>query len=178
MPWLNHTWQVTLYPTARGLGTGRMPHRETAFEIDFDFVAHELQITTARGDRRALPLRAMPVASFYRSILESLAALGLPVRIYRKPIEVEDPISFLEDTMHHAYDRGAVERWWRILAWTNDIFVRFRSGYYGKASPVHFFWGAFDLAVTRFSGRVAPPHAGGVLNLPDRVTRDAYSHEV
>ena len=178
MPWLNHTWQVTLYPTARGLATGRMPYGAGAFEIEFDFVAHELRVGTSTGERREIALVPMPVSQFYASLMDALAALRVPVLIYRNPSEVENPIPFDEDDVHQSYDADYANRCWRILCAVTDVLGRFRSRFYGKASPVHFFWGAFDLAVTRFSGRIAPPHPGGVPNLPDRVTRDAYSHEV
>ena len=178
MPWLNHAWQVTLYPTASGLTTGRMPHGDEAFEIDFDFVAHELNIRTSRGDQGVIQLVPMPVSEFYASLMEALTALQMPVSIYRKPAEVESQLPFDEDDVHRSYDAEYAFRCWRIVCSSADVLDRFRARYYGKASPVHFFWGSFDLAVTRFSGRVAPPHPGGVPNLPDRVTRDAYSHEV
>lgn len=178
MPWLNHCWQVTLYLTACGLTTGRMPHDESDFQIDFDFVAHELSVQTSRGERRKLALAPMPVADFYHALMEALTSLGVPVQIYRKPVEVESRMAFDDDFTHRAYDADAVYRLWRVLGSSARVLERFRSRYYGKASPVHFFWGSFDLAVTRFSGRTASPHPGGVPNLPDRVTRDAYSHEV
>jgi hypothetical protein len=178
MPWLNHCWQVTLYPTARGLTTARMPYGVEGLQIDFDFVSHELIVQTSRGDRRSIALAPMSVADFYRAVMEALASLGIPVRIYRRPSEVESRVPFDHDTAHRSYDADAVHRCWRALASSAEVFQRFRGRYYGKASPVHFFWGAFDLAVTRFSGRAAPPHPGGIPNLPDRVTRDAYSHEV
>ena len=178
MPWLNHTWQVTFYPTACGLTTGRMPYGDEALEIDFDFVAHELHLRTSAAGHRTIPLRPMSVAAFYASVMEALTALRMPVPIYRKPVEVESRLPFDEDDVHRSYDSEYANRCWRILCSSADVLGRFRARYYGKASPVHFFWGAFDLAVTRFSGRVAPPHPGGVPNVPDRVTRDAYSHEV
>ncbi len=178
MPWLNHTWQVTLYPTASGLTTGRMPHGDEAFEIDFDFVSHELNVRTSRGDHGAIQLVPMSVSQFYASLMEALAALRMPVSIYRRPCEVESRLPFDEDDVHRSYDADYANRCWRIICSSADVLGRFRSRYYGKASPVHFFWGSFDLAVTRFSGRAAPAHPGGVPNLPDRVTRDAYSHEV
>jgi Family of unknown function (DUF5996) len=178
MPWLNHTWQVTLYPGETGLTTGRMPHGSESFAIDFDFVAHELQVRTSRGERRALTLAPMPVSEFYAWLMQTLAALQMPVSIYRKPVEVESRLPFDEDDVHCSYDGEYAARCWRIVSSTTEVLTRFRCRYYGKASPVHFFWGAFDLAVTRFSGRVAPLHPGGVPNLSDRVTRDAYSHEV
>jgi len=178
MPWLNHTWQVTLYPTASGLTTGRMPYGDESFEIDFDFVAHELNVRTSRGDHGTIQLTPMPVAQFYASLMEALTELRMPVAIYRKPSEVESQLPFDEDDVHRSYDAEYVNRCWRIVCSATDVLTRFRSRFYGKASPVHFFWGGFDLAVTRFSGRIAPPHPGGVPNVPDRVTRDAYSHEV
>jgi len=132
----------------------------------------------SRGERRSIPLVPMSVADFYSALMATLKALGMPVQIYRKPVEMEGGISFDRDTVHRAYDGEYAHRCWRIVTSSADVFTRFRSRFYGKASPVHFFWGSFDLAVTRFSGRTAPPHPGGVPNLPDRVTRDAYSHEV
>jgi Family of unknown function (DUF5996) len=178
MPWLNHTWQVTLYPTVSGLTTGRVPSSDGAFAIDFDFIAHELNIRTSRGDHGVIQLVPMSVSQFYASVMEAMTKLQLPVSIYRKPAEIESPLPFDEDDIHRSYDAEYVTRCWRILCSAADVLGRFRSRYYGKASPVHFFWGAFDLAVTRFSGRIAPLHPGGIPNLPDRVTRDAYSHEV
>ena len=178
MPWQNHTWQVTLYPTATGLTTGRMPHGHESFEMEFDFVAHELVIRTNRGDRHAIALAPMSVAQFYASVMAALATLRMPVSIYRRPCEVENPVSFDEDAAHCSYDPEYAGRCSRVLISAAEVLGRFRSHFYGKASPVHFFWGSFDLAVTRFSGRTAPPHPGGVPGLPDRVTRDAYSHEV
>ena len=178
MPWLNHCWQVTLYPTVSGLTTARMPYGDEGFEIDFDFVAHELVVRTSRGERRSIALVPMSVADFYGAVMKALEAVGMPVSIYRRPSEVDPAVPFDVDTGHRAYDAEYAHRCWQILCSVAEVFRRFRSRFYGKASPVHFFWGAFDLAVTRFSGRVAPPHPGGVPNLPDRVTRDAYSHEV
>jgi hypothetical protein len=178
MPWLNHTWQVTLYPTVSGLTTGRMPHGDTSFEIEFDFASHEVVVRTSRGERRTIPLVPMSVSKFYSALDEALTALRVPVSIYRKPCEVESRLPFDEDDIHCSYDADAVARCSRIVRSSAAVFTRFRSRFFGKASPVHFFWGSFDLAVTRFSGRIAPPHPGGVPNLPDRVTRDAYSHEV
>ena len=169
---------MTLYPTALGLTTGRMPYAGEAFEIDFDFVAHELNVRTSRGDHRVIQLMPMSVSQFYASLMDALAALRMPVTINRKPSEVESHLPFDEDDIHRSYDAEYATRCCRVICSSADVFGRFRSGYYGKASPVHFFWGSFDLAVTRFSGRVAPAHPGGVPNLPDRVSRDAYSHEV
>jgi len=178
MPWLNHTWQVTLYPTACGLTTGRIPYGDEALEIQFDFVAQELDLRTSRGDQGVVQLVPMTVAQFYAAIMEALTDFRMPVAIYRKPAEVASRIPFDEDDVHRAYDAEFANRCWRILGSAAEVLGRFRCGYYGKASPVHFFWGAFDLAVTRFSGRIAPPHPSGIPNLPYRVTRDAYSHEV
>ena len=171
MPWANHTWQVTLYPTAGGLTTGRMPYGDEAFEIDFDFVTHELNIRTSRGEHGTIQLVPMSVAQFYASLTEALTSLRMPVSIYCRPCEVESPILFDEDDVHRSYDAEYATRCWRILCSSADVFGRFRSRYYGKSSPVHFFWGSFDLACTRFSGRLAPPRKG-VISGP------AYSHEV
>jgi hypothetical protein len=178
MPWLNHCWQVTLYPTARGLTTARMPYDEEHFQMDFDFVAHEFSVLTSRGERRSIALAPMSVADFYRAVMEMLQAVAMPVRIYPRPCEVESRVPFDRDVEHRAYDAEYAHRCWRILCSAADVFWHFRSRFFGKSSPVHFFWGSFDLAVTRFSGRTAPRHPGGVPNLADRVTRDAYSHEV
>ena len=178
MPWMNHTWQVTLYPTVSGLTTGRIPYNREAFEIAFDFIAHELSIRTSRGEHGVIQLVPMSVAQFYIAVVEALTALKMPVSIYPKPVEVDSQLPFDEDDVHRSYDAEYASRCWRVVCSSAHVFDRFRSRYYGKTSPVHFFWGGFDLAVTRFSGRLAPPHPGGVPNLPDRVTRDAYSHEV
>ena len=178
MPWLNHCWQVTFYPTARGLTTGPMPYGGEQFEMDFDFVGHELRVQTSRGESRSIALAPMSVADFYRAVMTALTDVDMPVPIYRRPSEVESPVPFDVDEGHRAYDAEYAHRCWRILVSSAEVLWRFRSRFYGKASPVHFFWGGFDLAVTRFSGRTAPPHPGGIPNLPDRVTRDAYSHEV
>jgi Family of unknown function (DUF5996) len=169
---------VTLYVTSRGLTTGPMASGATTFQIDFDFLSHELRITTVDGATATLPLRPQSVAAFYRGLFAELTHLGLNIRIHRKPNELAEPIPFDRDESHAAYDPDAANRFWRILQQSDRVFQRFRSRFIGKCSPIHFFWGAPDLAVTRFSGRRAPPHPGGVPNLPDRVTRDAYSHEV
>jgi hypothetical protein len=155
-----------------------IPHGASTFEITFDFVAHELAIRTSDGRRHGFPLEPQPVAAFHRRLMEGLRELGRPVRIHGRPNEVADPIPFAQDEVHRAYDRDYAHRFWVALAQSERVFQRFRSGFVGKCSPVHFFWGAPDLAVTRFSGRPAPPHPGGIPNLPDRVVRDAYSHEV
>jgi len=155
-----------------------MPYGEVQLQIGFDFIAHELAIETSRGECREIALVPMSVADFYRAVMEALEAIGMPVDIYRRPVEMESRVPFDLDEGHRAYDAEYAQRCWRVLVSSTDVFQRFRSRFYGKASPVHFFWGSFDLAVTRFSGRTAPPHPGGVPNLADRVTRDAYSHEV
>ena len=178
MPWLNHTWHVALYPTVSGLTTGRIPYDNEAFEIDFDFLTHELNIRTTRGEHGVIQLVPMSVSQFYASVMEAMTAFHMPVSIHRKPVEVESQLPFDEDDGHRSYDAEYATRCWRVVCSAANVLGRFRSRFYGKASPVHFFWGSFDLAVTRFSGRAAPPHPGGVPNLPDHVTRDAYSHEV
>jgi hypothetical protein len=177
-PWLNHSWQVALYTTARGLTTSPMSHGARVFEIAFDFVDHVLRIDTDRGPSRQLRLEPKPVADFYGELMGALEALGVPVRIDELPCELADPIRFSEDRVHAAYDRKAVERFARVLLQADRVLKQFRTGFLGKASPVHFFWGSFDIATTRFSGRRAPLHPGGVPHLPNSVAREAYSHEV
>jgi hypothetical protein len=177
-PWLNHGWQVPLYVTARGLGTSPIPAGSEILEIEFDFISHRLLIRTSRGDTRELPLEPQTVADFHRRLIALLKGIGVAVVIHEMPNEVPNPIRFSQDLTHAAYDAAAAHRFWRALVQIDRIFKLFRSGFLGKASPVHFFWGSFDLAVTRFSGRPAPRHPGGVPGLPDPVTREAYSHEV
>jgi hypothetical protein len=177
-PWLNHGWQVPLYVTARGLGTSPMPAGAELLDIEFDFIAHRLLLRTSGGKERALALKAESVADFYRQTLDALRDLGVNVAINEMPNEVQDPIRFPLDRLHAAYDAAYAHRFFRALVPIDRLFKQFRSGFLGKASPVHFFWGSFDLAVTRFSGRPAPLHPGGVPGLPDAVTREAYSHEV
>ena len=177
-PWINHSWHVALYVTARGLTTSPIPDESRTFQIDFDFIDHVLWIRTSNGHVRQLMLKPMTVAEFHADVLHALAELGIAVRINIKPNEVADAIPFDEDRVHAAYDRDAANRFWRILSACNEVFSEFRTAFLGKVSPVHFFWGSFDLAVTRFSGRRAPPHPGGIPNLPDDVAREAYSHEV
>ena len=177
-PWLNHSWHVTLYVTARGLTTSPIPDGARTFQIDFDFVDHVLWLRTSDGHFRQVVLKPMTVAEFYADVLHALAGLGIAVRINGKPSEIPDAVPFAEDRVHASYDRDHANRFWRILAASNEVFTQFRTGFLGKASPVHFFWGSFDLAVTRFSGRSAPRHPGGVPNLPDTVAQEAYSHEV
>lgn len=177
-PWVNHSWHATLYVTARGLTTSTIPYERRALSIDFDFVDHSLRIATSDGGTRELPLLPQPVAAFHADVLAALAELGMPVKIHGAPNEVPDPIPFSEDRTHRDYDRDAVQRFWRALLQVQRVFEHFRTAFLGKVSPVHLFWGSFDLAVTRFSGRRAPLHPGGIPHLPDAVTREAYSHEV
>ena len=177
-PWLNHGWHVPLYVTARGLGSSPIPVGGEILEIDFDFIAHRLVCRTSLGEKRTLTLKPRTVANFYGRLLTLLAELGIKVAINPIPNEIADPIQFPEDNLHAHYDAVAAHHFWRALLQVDRVFKLFRSGFLGKASPIHFFWGSFDLAVTRFSGRTAPLHPGGVPGLPDKVTREAYSHEV
>jgi hypothetical protein len=177
-PWTNHSWHVTLYVTPRGLTTSVIPYDGRAFQIDFDFIDHALLIQTSDGAERRLALAPQSVADFYDALMAALAALDLRVRIHGRPNEVPDPIPFRGDRVHRSYDPDAAARFWRVLLQADRVFKQFRTRFLGKVSPVHFFWGSFDHAVTRFSGRTAPPHPGGIPNLPDAVTREAYSHEV
>ena len=177
-PWLNHSWHVTLYVTASGLSTTVISSGGRDIQIEFDFIDHILWIRTSEGHFRQLVLKPMPVAEFYAELLQTLAHLGISVRINPVPNEIPDAIPFDRDEIHGAYDRDYANRFWRVLLRANEVLSQFRTGFLGKASPVHFFWGSFDLAVTRFSGRPAPPHPGGIPHLPDEVVREAYSHEV
>ena len=177
-PWLNHAWHVTLYVTPRGMTTGTIPHGSLTFSIDFDFIDHQLVICSCEGDVVRLPLEPQDTADFYRTVMDSLDKLGVPSKINTMPNEVEEAIPFDEDRTHNAYDADAVNRFWRVLYQVDRIFSSFRARFQGKASPSHFFWGSFDLAVTRFSGRTAPDHPGGLPNMPLWVAQEAYSREV
>ena len=177
-PWVNHSWQVPFYVTARGLGTSPIPAGSEIFEIEFDFISHRLIVRTSRGENENLPLEPQTVADFHRRVLALLNGIGIAIAINEMPNEIPNAIRFSQDRVHNAYDADAAHRFWRALVQADRIFKLFRSGFLGKTSPVHFFWGSFDLAVTRFSGRPAPPHPGGVPGLPDDVAREAYSHEV
>jgi hypothetical protein len=177
-PWVNHSWQVPLYVTARGLTTSPMPFAGEILELEFDFVHHRLLARTSRAEERSFALEPQTVADFYARIGTLLRELGVTVAINERPVELADRIRFSADRTHRSYDADAARRFWRVLVKTDTIFQEFRSGFLGKVSPVHFFWGSFDLAVTRFSGRPAPPHPGGIPGLSDEVTREAYSHEV
>ena len=177
-PWLNHSWHVTLYVTARGLTTSPIPYGQESFEIAFDFIDHLLRITASDGQQRQLPLQPQTVADFYRAVFHALSGIGVSVTIDQLPNEIADPIRFSADTRHASYDPDAAARFFQVLRQTDRVFKQFRTAFIGKSSPVHFFWGSFDLAVTRFSGRRAPQHPGGVPHLADSVAREAYSHEV
>jgi hypothetical protein len=172
-PWQNHWWQVTLHVTARGLAAAPMPYRAGTLDAEFDFVAHQLVLRTSAGGMERIPLRPQSVAEFYRIYLAALERLEVEVHLWPVPVEVESPIRFTDDHQHASYDPEYANRFWRILIQADDVFRRFRATFLGKCSPVHFFWGSFDLAVTRFSGRRAPERPSA-----DRVTREAYSHEV
>jgi len=177
-PWMNHSWHVPLYVSSRGLTTSPIPHGLHTFEIEFDFIHHELRISKSNGEDATLQLRAYSVAEFYRTLMTVLDDLGLPVAIDRVPNELPEVIPFDEDETHRSYDPEYAKRFWRVLVQADRLLKIFRSRFCGKCSPVHFFWGSFDLAVTRFSGRSAPPHPGGLPHLPDTVTREAYAQEV
>jgi hypothetical protein len=177
-PWVNHSWHVPLYVTARGLTTSPIPYGARTFEIRFDFLDHQLVIETTEGRVELIGLAPRPVADFYQELFARLNALGLDIKIRTTPSEIADGIPFEQDRVHAAYDAEQVTRFWRALVQADRVLRTFRSRFIGKSSPVHFFWGGFDLAVTRFSGRRAPPHPGGIPNLPDWVAREAYSHEV
>src|SRR3984893_17963309 len=172
-PWVNHSWQVPLYVTARGLGTGPVPFGKEIFEIEFDFVSHRLRARTSQGEERMFAMEPQSVAAFYSRAIDLLSGVGVAVSINEMPNELPDPLPFSTDRTHAAYDAAAAHRFWRALVQVDRVFKQFRSGFLGKVSPVHFFWGSFDLAVTRFSGRRAPERPGA-----DSITREAYSHEV
>jgi len=172
-PLVNHWWNVPLYVTARGLTTSPMPYGDRTLEIYFDFTDHMLRIETCDDQRAELALRPQSVAQLYNSLMAILSQVGTPVKIWTRPCEIPDPIPFEQDNQHASYDAEAVHKFWRILVWVDEVLKEFRAPFLGKASPVHFFWGSFDLAVTRFSGRRAPPREGA-----DSITREAYSHAV
>ena len=177
-PWLNHSWHVPLYVTARGLTTSPIPYGARSFSIDFDFIDHRLIIAATDGARSEITLEPRTVADFYAAVMATLDELSLPVQIHEMPNEIADGIPFSQDTLHGAYDATYAQRFWRALIQVNRVLAHFRTSFVGKSSPVHFFWGSFDLAVTRFSGRRAPQHSGVVPHLPRAVLREAYSHEV
>jgi hypothetical protein len=177
-PWLNHSWHVALYVTAGGLTTSPIPNGLSSFQIDLDLIDHHLRISTSDGAKRQFALPGQSVARFYRSIMADLAELGIHVSIDDMPNELPEPRRFSQDDRHASYDPDAARRFFQILVNADRVFKQFRTGFLGKASPVHFFWGGFDLSVTRFSGRRAPRHPGGIPHLTDAVTCEAYSHEV
>jgi len=172
-PQINHWWQVPLYVTARGLTTSPIPYHRGIFEVQFDFIHHQLLIRTSKDAERKMSLAPKSVADFYHEFMRCLQSLDIQVKIWKMPVEIPDPIAFDRDTQHASYDPEYANRFWRILVCADEIFKEFRSRFIGKSSPVHFFWGSFDLAVTRFSGRRAPARLGA-----DSITREAYSHEV
>jgi hypothetical protein len=177
-PWVNHSWHATLYVTPRGLTTSSIPCGARSFRIDLDFIEHALIVQSDDGETRQRPLVAEPVAAFFGGLTGTLASMDIAVKIHGLPNELPDPIPFERDDVHRSYDREYAQRWWRILVQADRVFKQFRARYVGKCSPVHLFWGAADLAVTRFSGRTAPKHPGGIPHLPDWVVQEAYSHEV
>ena len=177
-PWLNHGWHVTLYVSSRGLTTSPIVHGPRIFELEFDFLSHALTVTVSDGSARRLPLRPQSVADFYGALMAALTELGVAVAINDKPCEIAGAAAFTQDRQHAAYDPEYARRFWQVLVQTDRVFKRFRTAFIGKCSPVHFFWGSFDLAVTRFSGRRAPAFAGKAPGVPAGVMREAYSHEV
>jgi hypothetical protein len=177
-PWLNHSWHATLYPTSRGLTTSLIPHGNREFQIDLDLMDHRLAVIASDGRTGGFALEPQSVSTFYRRLMDELSRLDLPVRIVARPNEVADAIPFDEDESHRDYDPDAVNRFWRMVLQAQRVMLDFRARFIGKNSPIHLFWGGMDLAVTRFSGRAAPLHPGGIPNLPDHVTQEAYSHEV
>ncbi len=176
-PMQNHWWQTVLYLTGTGLTTSPIPFGERSFEVEFDFIDHALVIRTSDGETRRLPLEPRPVADFYADYMSALASLGIDVRIWPVPVEMSDTTRFTDDRAHASYDADAAHRCWQVLAHVDRALKEFRGRVVGKSSPSHFFWGGFDIACTRFSGRTAPPHPGGIPNTPDWVNREAYSHE-
>ena len=172
-PLVNHWWNVPLYVNARGLTTSAIPYVSGPFELWFDFIDHQLVLQKSDGARSVLPLTAMSVADFYQRVMSMLRSSGIKVKIWRMPVEIPDPIPFDEDLVHASYDPDAAQRFWKVLLSVQSVFDEFRSRFIGKCSPIHFFWGSFDMALTRFSGRPAPERPGA-----DRITREAYSHEV
>ena len=177
-PPINHAWGTTLYVTTRGLTTSPIPTGADTFAIDFDFTGHRLCITRSDDRSRSFALQPMSVADFYRQTMQALNDLGIRVKVFARPVEVAEAIPFAADEVHASYDAEAVHRFWHTLVLADRVFTDFRARFIGKASPVHFFWGGFDLAATRFSGRLAPRHPGGAPNCPDRVMAEAYSHEL
>lgn len=178
VPWLNHSWHITLHITPTGLSTLDMPYKNKHFQIDFDFIDHKLKVITSKGEYREFDLQDISVAEFYNKVIKGLKDLQIDVKINTVPSELENPIPFEKDTFHATYEKQYVRDFHQALIKMKDVFIHFQCDYKGKCSPVHFFWGGFDLAVSRFSGQKAPLHPGGIPNLPDWVAQEAYSHEV
>lgn len=178
MPWINHSWHITLHITPIGLSTHDMPYKNKNFQIDFDFIDHKLKIVTSDGELQDFDLQGISVADFYKKIFAALKDLEIDLKIHTTPVELEKPIPFEKDTVHHTYEKSQVKALHQALLKIQNVLTHMRCNYIGKCSPVHFFWGSFDLAVSRFSGRTAPIHPGGIPNLPDWVAEEAYSHEV
>lgn len=177
-PMINHWWETSLLVTARGMATPPLAHGRRVFQISFDFIDHELRVDVSDGSRRDIKLRPVSVADFYAEAMEALTSLGLGVKVWSVPVEAERPIPFGQDRQHASYDPEYARRFWQIILQSDRVFREFRSRFIGKVSPVQFFWGSFDLAVTRFSGRPAPAYSGGAFNVARRVMEEAYSHEV
>lgn len=178
MPWQNHSWHTTLYITPTGFSTNTIPNGDRSFRVDFDFKIHELAVTCSNAGRKSFALKSMSVAAFHKAFFNLLSEIGVEVSIHGAPNEVDPAIPFLENTALGEYDGEAIVALWRAMIKIDDVFLRFRSEFGGKCSPSHLFWGGFDLAITRFSGRTAPPHSGGMPNMPLNVMQEAYSHEV
>ncbi len=178
LPWVNHSWHITLYVTPTGLATHHIPYKGENFQIDFDFIEHQLKISTDKGKVRKFSLKGISVADFYKKIFEVLRELSIDIKIWPVPVELESPIPFKEDTIHATYDDDQVTAFHNALLKIQDVFMEFRSGFRGKCSPIHFFWGGFDLALSFFSGRRAPTHPGGIPGMPDWVAEEAYNREV
>ena len=178
LPWINHSWHVTLHITPEGLTTENMPYKDRSFKIDFDFIDHQLKIMTNQGERRQFGLQGISVADFYEKVFVLMADLHIDLKIKPVPVEIADPVPFKEDSIHASYVEEEVMGFHRALILMQKVFLKFRSGFKGKASPIHFFWGSFDLALSFFSGRRAPKHPGGIPGLPDKVAEEAYCREV
>jgi hypothetical protein len=178
MPWVNHSWHVSLFVSPRGFSTGSIPDKDGLFEIEFDFLNHLLHFRTSAGSGVKIPLESQTVAQFYHNVFHQLDQLGIAVDIYAAPNEMEPAIPFAEDQRQQIYEPDQMNKLWQAFVYVHKVFLKFRAGFIGKCSPVHLFWGAFDLAVTRFSGRKAPLHPGGMPNMPLKVMQEAYSHEV
>ena len=178
LPWINHSWHITLHITPNGLTTENMPYKDQSFKIDFDFINHQLKIFTSKNEQRQFDLRGISVADFYEKIFELLGELNIELKIKPVPVEIANPIPFKDDSVHASYVEEDVKAFHQSLILIEKVFLKFRSGFKGKASPIHFFWGSFDLALSFFSGRRAPKHPGGIPGLPDRVAEEAYCREV